>query len=100
MVNDGGEGIWRFYVDGESTPFDYSPTMIFNLGWIATNSERYNTCDSLWANIFNLNFYTFTNWTSSYDDLECFYTSAPDWYFNKISNSQNEVTQSPGVTCP
>jgi len=53
--NDGHIGIFRFYFDGEASPFEFSPTMSFNTGRPIGNSERKNWCQSLWAHLFNLN---------------------------------------------
>jgi hypothetical protein len=102
VVNTGGIGIFRFYVDSQSSPFYYSATLNFNSGWIATNSERYNNCDSVFTQMSGLNYYSLVSstWFSNYLDLECYNTSAPGWYFDKISNSEEQVNDHTGVTCP
>jgi hypothetical protein len=100
IENVGDVGIFRFYVDDQSDPYNYSPEMNFQNGYIQTNSERYNSCDSMYANFTSLNWYNFNTWTSSYNDLECFITTAGGYYFDKASNSAHSINSSTGVTCP
>ena len=101
VENVGDIGIWRFYFDGDSTPFKYSPTMNFNTGYALTNSEHHNNCDSMWAHFYGLgDSPSIGNWTSSYGDLECWTdNSVNDWLFYKDSNSENHVYNTIGITC-
>jgi|SRR5580658_144360 hypothetical protein len=100
VENEGGVGVWRFKFDG-GNPFNYSPTMNFNYGTAITNSEHFESCDSLWAHFYNLKDEgSIDNWDSAYFDYECWSNnSINDWYFNRSSNSESYVTQTPGVTC-
>ncbi len=94
VENLGDQGIWRFVVDGQSQPFNYSPTMAFNTGLPLNNSERYNSCDSLYASFTYLKYASQPGvWAGSYKDLECDVDTANGWYFHKISNSSSDVTQ-------
>jgi hypothetical protein len=100
IENVGDVGIFRFYVDDQANPYGYSPEMKFQNGYIQTNTERYNSCDSMYANFTSLNWYDFNAWTSSYNDLECYITTAGGYYFDKASNSAHSINTSNGVTCP
>lgn len=93
--------IFRFYFDGESSPFAFSPTMDFNYGLLAPNSEHYNTCDSLWAHMNGLNYFDASgNWSVSYGNLECWYNSSTGWYLYKNSDSELHVySSSSGTLC-
>jgi len=101
VENVGDNDIWRFVVDGQSSPFNYSPTMEYNYGQPLTNSEHYNSCDSLYTDMYDLSDASSPGyWQSSYTNLECYIdTSVNDWYFHKISNSELDVTQT-SSTCP
>jgi hypothetical protein len=102
IENVGHIGIFRFYVDGQSSPFMYSPTMPFNRGYAIANSERHNYCDSLWTHIYGLNYFdTSGNWVP-WGDLGCWNnTSARNpYYLHKDSNTELHVTQtSSGKLC-
>jgi hypothetical protein len=103
VVNVGGVDIWRFYVDGQSSPFNYSPTMPFNYNWSVTNSERHNSCDSLWTHMFGLQYYAAGtgSWTP-FSDMNCWANSSGNnpYYLHEISNSELEVTTtSSGSLC-
>lgn len=95
VENVGHIGIFRFYVDGESSPFAYSPTMNFDTGVPLTNSEHYNSCDSLWTHWYNVNFFRSDGtWSTAYNDLECLINTSSTWYLHKISNSELLVNSS------
>lgn len=99
----GHDYIWRFYVDGQSSPFMYSPTTNLNTGWSVANSERHNDCDSLYTHMYDLNYYTSSqHWSVSYGDLECWTNSSVSnpYYLHKDSNSEFDVTtNSSGALC-
>lgn len=101
VFNSGHQGIFRFKMSGDSSPFNYSPTMNFNQGMILTNSEHYNSCDTLYTEERNLNYFDSSgNWHYGYGDLKCYdVTSINDWLFNKIDNTDLKVDQNSGVTC-
>ena len=99
VENVGFHNIFRFYVDNQSNPFNYSPIMNFGSGYLQTNSERYNSCDSMYAHFYNLSYYDSSSWTSSYNNLECYITQATGWFFNKTSNSDHTINQVSGKTC-
>jgi hypothetical protein len=100
VENVGNQDIWRFIVDGQSGPFNYSPTMNFNYGFNLNNSERYNNCDPLYTSFTELGYSNSpTNWVGSYLDLECAGDTSSDYYFNKLSDNENNVTLTPGVKC-
>lgn len=90
-------------MDGESSPFMYSPTTNMNNGWSVANSERHNSCDSLWIHMYDLNnFFSSGSWSSSYGDLECWTNTSGTnkYYLYKDSNSELHVTQdSSGALC-
>jgi hypothetical protein len=97
VENVGSVNIWRFYVDGQSSPFKYSPTMAFAYGLPVTNSERYNSCDSLWTNMYEIGYYERPTWIE-YLSLKCYYNNAwPSWQLLLPSNSQLFVEQASGV---
>ncbi|MGH3399134.1 MAG: hypothetical protein ACRDPO_31065 [Streptosporangiaceae bacterium] len=99
VENVGGDRIFRFVVDGQSSPFNYSPQVNFNEGYDITNSEHHNNCDTLYANFTNLQWSpSYGTWsTSGYQDYECFADNSTDWYFHKNSNTSSDVTQNFGV---
>jgi hypothetical protein len=101
VENVGHIGIFRFYVDGQSSAFNFSPTMNFNSGLLITNSEHYNTCDSLWTHMYNINYFDANgNWSSSYGNLQCRKNTSTGWYLHKDSNSELHVNQtSSGALC-
>jgi hypothetical protein len=100
VENVGHVEIFRFLVDGESSPFKYSPTMNFNTGAMVTNSEHYNTCDSLYTHMYDLAYMVSNgSWSSSYGNLQCSYNNS-SWYLHKNSNSELHVNQSSsGALC-
>lgn len=99
VQNDGHLEIFRFYVDGQTTPLNYSPTMDFNLGAILTNSEHYNTCDSLWTHMYDLSYFNSAgNWVSGYGNLQEYScNSGGNWLLSIRSNSELYVDQTTGV---
>jgi hypothetical protein len=102
IENIGLQYIWRYVVDGQSTPIGYSPTMNFNYGTPHTNSEHYNNCDSMWTHMWNLSYSNNVppNWSSSFSNLQCYLDdSINDWLFDKISNQEEQVNETNGVTC-
>jgi hypothetical protein len=101
VFNSGHQEIFRFKVGNEVSPFNYSPTMNFDLGRVITNSEHYNSCDSLWTDMQSLSYYNSSgNFINGYGNLACFSNdSVNDWLFNKIDNTELKVDQNVGVTC-
>jgi len=94
VENVGDRDIWRFVVANQGSPFNYSPTMDFNSGYTITNSEHYINCDTLYASFQNLDYSDSPgNWTSSYEDYQCYFDDSDDWYFHLNSNSSSDVTQ-------
>lgn len=104
-VVNGANNTWQYYVDNQSAPFASSPTMPFNNGYSVANSERHNSCDSLWTHMYSLNYFSRSgSWSSSYDDLVCWSndsTPGPNpYYLYKNSNSELHVyTSSSGTLC-
>ncbi len=100
VENAGHIEIWRFYFDSESSPFAYSPTMIFNSSTALANSEHYNTCDSLWTHMYGLNYFSSGGVWRSWGDLECSYNDSTGWYLYKNSNTELHVySSSNGKLC-
>lgn len=94
VENVGGKDVWRFVVDNQSKPFNYSPKMSFNSGYVLTNSERNNSCDTLFASFSSLRYSSSPKkWKPRYKDYGCYLDDASAWYFHKISNSSSDVTQ-------
>jgi len=80
--------------DCKNITFNHSPTMDFNSGYTITNSEHYINCDTLYASFQNLDYSDSPgNWTSSYEDYQCYFDDSDDWYFHLNSNSSSDVTQ-------
>lgn len=48
----GGNPIFQFWFDGDTSPFAYSPTMAFGTAPPLGNSERHNWCQSLYAHMY------------------------------------------------
>lgn len=100
VENVGNAGIWRFYLDNQSSPFNYSPTMNFNNGLPATNSEHDSTCDSLWSHMYGLQDQPNIGHWQNYTNLQCYIdTSVNQWYFDRISNNEEYVSLNTGITC-
>jgi hypothetical protein len=99
VFNVGHIGVFRFKFK-TNNPFNYSPTMTFNLGPVLTNSEHYNSCDSMWTDMASLQYFsTAGNWNYYYD-FECKVdSSVNDWLFNRISNMEMKVDETSGITC-
>jgi hypothetical protein len=72
--------------------------MSFNYGEPITNSERWNSCDTLFADFSSLQYLNKSTWVN-YGDLSCAEDNASGWYFDKISSTENEVSDSTGITC-
>lgn len=101
VENDGHIEIFRFYFNGDSSPFKYSPTMNFNTGFPIGNSERYNNCDSLWTHMYDLSYQIADgSWSSSWGNWACWGNTSNGWYLHKDSDSELHVTNnSSGKLC-
>jgi hypothetical protein len=95
-----GDKIFHFY-GANGAALDNSPVMGFYKGDILTNSEHYNSCDSLWAHMYNLAYYNENlTWVSPLGNLQPWYcNSNGNWLLNVISNSELYVDQNAGVNC-
>jgi hypothetical protein len=99
VQNIGHISIWRFYIDGQGSPFNYSPTMNFQQGTVLTNSERYNTCDSMFTHMYNLQYYSALKAFHPYSSLAEYGCSATGgWEINILSHTELYVDQN-GGTC-
>jgi hypothetical protein len=94
-----GNEVYYFYVDGSE--LTYSPEMGFYKGDILTNSEHYDTCDSLWAHFYDLEYFNDDeNWVSPLGDLEPYACDSDgNWLLNIVSDSELYVDQNDGVDC-
>jgi hypothetical protein len=92
--NVGHIKIFRFFFNGESSPFKYSPTMTFNTGQPIGNSERNNWCQSLWAHMYNLSDQTSDGSWETWDNWNwCLNSSARNkHYIHKDSATELHVT--------
>ena len=98
VQNVGQIYIWRFYVDGQSSPFNYSPTMSFQQGYVIGNSERHNNCDSMWTHQYRLQYYSSAgDWNDWSSDSEKTCTATDGWEFNDVSDTEFYVDQNAGV---
>src|SRR6266487_3699459 len=70
VENAGHIEIWRFYFDSESSPFAYSPTMIFNSSTALSTSQLRTPCNSLWTHMYCLNYISSGAVWPSWGDLE------------------------------
>lgn len=95
VENVGNNGIFRFIFDGDPSPFAYGPTLPFQYGTPHGQSEHYNQCDSLYTHMYDLSYAIneTPDWSSSYNDLECYGDTSTTWYFHKNSDSDFDVTQ-------
>jgi hypothetical protein len=100
VQNIGHQYIFRYYIDGQGTPFNYSPTMNFQQGYALSNSERHNNCgDSMWTHQYSLQYFSSSGSWNNYSSLAEYYCNATNgWEFNRISNTEDYVDQS-GGTC-
>lgn len=100
VENVGGNRIWRFVVDGESSPFQYSPTMTFNSGFPLDNSEKNNSCDSLYTHMYDLaESINATTWTG-YSNLECYDDAGiTAWDSSISSNSEYYINGTSADSC-
>lgn len=97
-----GDETFYVYLDDENTPFNQTPTMGFYKGDAVTNSEHYNSCDSLWTHMWDLSYFNeYHNWVSSFGDLEKWTCNDynGNWLFNKISNSELYIDSNDGHPC-
>jgi hypothetical protein len=103
VENDGHIGIFRFYLDGESQPFAYSPTMGFQAASPRGNSERNFVCQSLYTHMFNLGdetstpgtWETWDNWNYCKNE-----SSGNPYYMHKDSDTELHVnSDSSGAMC-
>jgi hypothetical protein len=102
IENLGNQGVFRYVIDGQSAPIAYSPTMNFNQGFAVTNSEHYNSCDSMWTDMFSLSHqYAINPGWSDWANITCWVnTSQNDWYLHKVSSTEVQVNQnSSGALC-
>ncbi len=89
----GGDPIFQFWFDGNTSPFEYSPTMGFGTAKPMGNSERHNWCQSLWAHFTNLNDYTTSGWETWDTWTYCVNTSVRNkYYMHKDSDTEFHVT--------
>jgi hypothetical protein len=97
VQNTGHVYIWRYYIDGQGSPFNYSPTMNFQQGTVVTNSERYNTCDSMWTHMYSLEYFSSGGSWNPYSSLAEYACDATDgWELNIRSNTELYVDQNGG----
>jgi hypothetical protein len=97
VQNTTHDGFFRFYVATPGTAgtwFHTSDQFPTNdqIGLIITNSEHYNSCDSLWTDMGPLYYYDSSgNWNLGYGDLEpyCNQTSG-NWFFYKKTGDNTE----------
>lgn len=96
VQNVGGNDIFQFIFDGDSSPFAYSPTMSFNTATPLANSERYNYCDSLYAHIYNLDYLTSSGWSGDWGNWACWTNTSVrnPYYLHQNSDSDMGVTSS------
>jgi hypothetical protein len=99
VQNTGHVEIFRFYFDGEGSPFNYSPTMNFQQGTVVTNSEHYNSCDSLWTHMTSLSYFRSSGvWQLGYGALTYYYCkSVNDYLLDIISDTELYVDQNNGI---
>jgi hypothetical protein len=93
------DGFFDFEVGGYG--FDSSPLMSFSYGYDVTQSEHFNSCDSMWAHFFDLSYYNVQRqWVSPYEGLSYLYcTPGSVWGYHKIDNSEQYVDQSADAQC-
>jgi len=105
IENLGTQNIFRFVIAGQSSPIGYSAALPFGSGFEMTNSEHYNSCDSMWTHMQDLAYELPVGvWNSGYQNLEheCaapFNTKGDGWLFDKSSNSELYVSQTSGTSC-
>jgi hypothetical protein len=94
VQNDAHAFQFRFYFDGDGTPFNYSGyNANLNQGYDLTNSEHYNSCDSMWTHMYGLSYYNVSNqWVSPYGQLIWYYCNTDGhWLLNIPDNSNSEL---------
>ena len=80
IQNVNSNGISRYYLDGQTSPIGYSPTMSFNEGYVTTNSEHYNTCDTMWTDMTGLQDNPSAGTWTNYSTISCWADTSSDWY--------------------
>lgn len=97
----GGNPIFQFWFDGDTSPFHYSPTMNFGTAQPLGNSERHNWCQSLYAHFYNLNDYTSSGWETWDNWNACLNSTARNpYYMHRDSDTEFHVTNdSSGKLC-
>jgi hypothetical protein len=97
VQDPGRRSVWQFLIGNRSRPFDFSPRMDFSHGYVLTNSEHYNTCDSLYARFHGLRYASAPHrWQPHYLDLKCYLNDSRGWYFHRVSNDAAAVTDRRG----
>jgi hypothetical protein len=101
IENLSNQGVFRYVIDGQSSPIAYSPTMNFNQGFAVTNSEHYNSCDTMWTDMFSLQHqYAINPGWSDWANITCWAdTSQNDWYVHAVSSTEVQVNQNSGGIC-
>jgi len=103
VENVGHIEIWRFYFNGYTSPFTYTPTMNFDTAQPWGNSERW--CDyrvSLFTDMYGLNDYTSGGTWEDWDNWAgCINGSDRNkYYLHRISSTELLVnTNSSGAMC-
>ena len=97
IENLGNQGVFRYVIDGRSSPIAFSPTMDFNQGFAVTNSEHYNSCDTMWTDMFSLQHqYAINPGWSDWANITCFRVTDPsinDWYLHAVTSTEVQVNQ-------
>lgn len=95
IENLGGHGIFRYVVDGQTSPIAYSPTMSFNSGFAMANDEHYNNCDTLFTDMFSMQDQIGLNDTwGDWGSLACLVnTSVNAWYLHEVTGTELQVNQ-------
>jgi hypothetical protein len=97
VQDPGRHSVWQFLAGNRSRPFGFSPRMDFSHGYVLTNSEHYNTCDSLYARFHGLRYASAPGrWQPHYLDLRCYLNDSRGWYFHRVSNYASAVTDKRG----
>lgn len=96
-VQDSGfDGYFKYYVDGDSTAFRTSVQMPFHAAYDYAQSEHHDSCSSIWAHIYGLEYFnSSSNWVDwgSLDEAVC---SATAWRFFPKSTNEFYVDQDNG----
>ncbi len=99
IENTGHVGIFGFFLN--ASKFAASTTMTFNAGYPLSNSERYDSCDSLWTHEYLLSYLKSDNsWSTNWGNWICWNNTSNNYYLHKNSYSDLTVTQtSSGSIC-